>query len=122
MCKVSAVGELYAHRVSYRAFKGNIPTGMKVCHACDNRRCVNPEHLFLGTTLDNSHDARSKGRHQHGEKSVRAKLTEADVVEILRLYKMEGWTAKALAARFGVTDSTVQHIYYGTRWAHMRRR
>lgn len=120
LCNVRHVNERLAHRVSYRAFKGRIPDGLKVLHTCDNRRCVNPDHLFLGTTKDNAHDARAKGRHAHGERSVRAKLTEEQVREILRLYKTEN-TAKELAERFGVTDSTIQHIYYGTRWAHMQR-
>lgn len=57
-----------AHRISYKVFKGEIPKGMYVCHHCDNPKCINPDHLWVGTAKENMQDAKKKGRlkNQHG--------------------------------------------------------
>jgi hypothetical protein len=58
-----------AHRLAWRLFKGPIPAGMLACHRCDNPRCANPEHVFLGTYQDNNRDISEKGRHRNGQKT-----------------------------------------------------
>ena len=108
-----------ANRVSYIMFKGRIPKGMWVCHTCDNPRCVNPDHLFLGTPSDNSRDAFTKGRRQghSGETRPMAKLTEEKVAQIRELRK-QGQRPVDLAKVFGVRASVISSICNGWIWKH----
>ena len=111
-----------AHRISWVLHFGPVPPGLLVCHRCDNRICVRPDHLFLGTTDDNMADMVAKGRSASGERNglrkhpdraprgerqAFAKLTTADVLAI-RAAKAEGERATKLATKYGVS---VGHIY-----------
>lgn len=114
---------LGAHRFSYRLHEGPVPKGLFVCHRCDNPRCVNPDHLWLGTNADNMADMAEKGRANHeprmlGESHTRAKLTEKKVREIRRL-RREGLTLEAIAKQYGVCFQTVSLVVNRKSWAHV---
>lgn len=118
--------EVYTHRLSYELAKGPIPLGMFVCHTCDVRRCVRPDHLFIGTCADNVADACKKGlmvgpkRPMRGESHCNARFTEADVVEILRLRGTV--PLRELARRYGVSMGSITGIYSGKSWGHVTKR
>lgn len=110
-----------AHRVSWSLTHGGIEDGMWVLHHCDNRKCVNPDHLYLGDVKDNSRDmvVRGRARGPVGEANHHNKLTAEQVAEI-RAAAPEGkfsWgQRKALAERYGVTGMTIFHIATGRTW------
>lgn len=101
------------HRISYEMHLGFIPPGRCVCHRCDNRKCVNPGHLFLGTQADNLADAAKKNRIAYGIAHHKAILTQEDV-RIVRLLRGKV-SQKRLAARFGVSLFCIRDIHQGKR-------
>ena len=105
------------HRLSYMLNNGAIPDGMEVCHKCDNRRCINPGHLFIGTRQDNVDDREAKGRNKPsaGEKNGRAKLTKADVLEIIEK-REQGLSLQRIANEYGVCKATVRDVINGKHW------
>lgn len=109
-----------AHIASYLIHKGS-RNGLHVCHTCDNRKCVNPEHLFLGTHADNMADmkakGRAKGREQKGHLNANCKLKEQDVLEIFKL--LPEMNNKEIASLFGVAHSTISGIRLGKSWNHL---
>jgi hypothetical protein len=108
----------YAHRVAWELAYGRVPTGVDVCHRCDNRRCVNPRHLFLGTRLDNVQDSITKLRHAHGPKNGHAKLTVAQVREIRAVRYYRG-LQPALAKKYGVVQAVISLIRARKTWKYV---
>ncbi len=94
---------------------------MLVCHRCDNRACVNPAHLFLGTAADNSADMLHKGRHRvpRGNASPISKVTEAEVRQIRHLCDNRIMSQRAVAAKFGISKGAVSHIATRRDWKHV---
>lgn len=105
-----------AHRVSWVLLNGQIPADLWVLHKCDNRLCVNPAHLFLGTHADNMRDMAAKGRGKSnphaGTSSKWAKLTDADVLSAIRRVAA-GESRRAVAKSFGVDESSIRRIVKG---------
>ena len=112
-------GESKAHRVAFCLFVGPITDGLYVLHRCDNRACVNPEHLFLGTQADNVRDMVSKGRQvsrgSRGEANGVAKLTREQVAAI-RVAVDAGVTQRSLCEPYGVTPMTISRIVRRQAW------
>lgn len=106
-----------AHRYSYELHYSPIPKGMFVCHHCDNRKCVNPAHLFLGTYADNIADMVSKGRHDHG--NANAKLTPSQVSEIRAKYARGEISQRRLAIEYGIGKGTISAILTRKSWQHI---
>lgn len=120
-----------AHRVAYEFAVGPIPTGMIIMHLCDNPPCVNPDHLRLGTKLDNNRDSLLKGRRRttppRGENEIHSrKLTWVDVLEIRRRHPLplpkttrpKGHTLTGTARDMGVCVSTIRKIALGEKWRY----
>jgi hypothetical protein len=136
---------LAAHRVAYELTYGPIPDGLFVCHRCDNKLCVRPEHLFLGTDGDNTRDAATKGLmltgekwrethssvygercwlHKHpetmrGENNGHAILTTADVLQIRQML-IDGISQNEIGRRFGVSSGAIWQIANGRSWKHVQ--
>ena len=112
------------HRFSWELHYGPIPKGIFVCHHCDNPDCVRPDHLFLGTSADNSADMVKKGRAAHhwsgckGEQHGNAKLTE-DQVRSIRTEYQQGASQREIAARYGISHPNVGYIVRRVAWKHV---
>jgi HNH endonuclease len=114
-------GSRGVHRLFYSANKGPIPEGFCVLHSCDNRGCVNPEHLFLGTSTDKNRACVAHGRHRvlRGVAHPLHKLSEENARTIKNLKGALSQTA--LARMYGISPSVVSRIQSGEKWPHITR-
>jgi len=109
-----------AHRLAWKLFRGEIAPGLAVCHRCDVRACVNPEHLFLGTHAENMKDMKEKGRSPHGDEHSRSKLTAKNVSRIKAMLAEGHMRVSEIARAFGVTHATIDCIAKGKTWKHVK--
>ena len=97
-----------AHRLSAAFYNGfDMQSEMLICHHCDNPKCVNPDHLFVGTDKDNSRDMSRKGR------AGRKKVTAEQALEIKTLFCTKQQTAKQLSKTYGLNESTIRRLAQG---------
>ena len=114
-----------AHRISYFLFNSDVSlevitdTTIHICHKCDNRKCINPDHLFLGDAALNCADKVDKGRHYHGSSVWKAKLKEADIPTIFKLWR-RGWTQQRIAEKYDIDSSAISAVINRINWKHVK--
>lgn len=112
-----------AHRVAYFMHHKYIDPELMCCHSCDNPGCVNPDHLWLGTQVENMLDRDTKGRtrtgHLYGGDNPGAKLSETDVIWIRENYDPKIWSARKLARHFKVSQTKIRQILTFKSWNHI---
>ncbi len=108
--------QIGAHRASWLAHNGPITNGLHVLHTCDNRGCINPEHLYLGTHQDNMKDRDTRGNNYSGM----TRLTETEVREIKKLLATTGRTLEDIGNQFLVTKHAIYDIKSGRTWIHVQ--
>ena len=118
-CKGLSNSPINASRASWILHKGKIDSRkIMVLHTCDNRLCVNPDHLFLGSGKENMQDCKQKGRLNIGENRPQSKLTEDNVREARQLRQL-GWPWKKLAKKFNVSGNCIGLAVMGLTWSHV---
>jgi hypothetical protein len=117
---VNVNGKFYpAHRLAYMSMVGEIAHGQDVCHSCDNRLCVNPSHLFLGSRKDNMRDAVRKGRQAKGTALPQSKLTEKDVIDIRSRIERGEKVTEVAESYPHVWVHTVRAVAKNINWRHI---
>lgn len=126
-CRNAITKNEYAHRTALKISGVDVPDDLCVCHSCDNRSCVNPAHLFVGTHKENNMDMWKKGRAyfpprvviKRGYKVSPRSVLNPDQVRMIKiLLKKE--TIASVARIYGVGESTIRHIKQGTTWKHVK--
>lgn len=107
-----------AYRFAAKECLDDFDAALHVCHRCDNRLCVRPSHLFMGTHLDNMRDRDNKGRTLRGGANGNSRLSESDVL-VIRKMLSSGTTQPELARKFNVTQATISGIYRNKTWRHI---
>jgi hypothetical protein len=107
------------HRVAWELTRGSIPDGMHVCHVCDNPRCVNPSHLWLGTHAENLRDMKVKGRAARGDRSGTARLDSRQVQLIKRLLFLGQCSPAELATLLRMSPAAIDAIRDQKTWSHV---
>jgi len=107
-----------ARWILLRRHGAGLPRTIVSRHTCDNRACINPDHIVAGTVAENNQDAFNRKRHAFGERQWKAKLTEKDVLSIRLLYKC-GIPQPSIATKFGIAKGTVSNIVTGKKWKHV---
>lgn len=108
-----------AHRASWIIHRGPIPEGLSVLHKCDNKKCTNCDHLFLGTTFENSRDLVYKDKQLKGENNGAAKLCDEQVREIKKDLQ-HGVSGSYLGRKYGISKTTISQIKLGKTWKHVK--
>lgn len=108
-----------AHRVAYYFQNKFLPDNCLICHHCDNPKCINPKHLFIGTPQDNVDDMVSKLRQARGEKQAAHKLTSEQVNEIRFLRYVKNLKVDEIAKQFGLGRSAISSATRGVSWKHI---
>ena len=107
-----------AHRLSWKLHNGPIPEGKHVLHKCNNPRCVNPKHLYIGTHTDNMRDKFKDGTSFRGKNHPLARLTE-ETVKTIKWLISRGAMQKDLAVIYGVAPNTISEVNSGRTWSHV---